>query len=133
MICLSNQTIAKGNAKRSLFLRDLISWLIYRNDAAELEEVSAYIALLKAAIPDDDHVLQDYIKIVGPQMQKAYTLRSAKGSSVERYAHNDDQSMLTHVLNGVFPTLQIVRESGAVLSGIEKKNLSHCLYASRLG
>ena len=92
-----------------------------QDDAAELEEGSAYIALLKGAIPDDDHVLQDYVEIVGPQMQKEYTLRSAKGSSVERYAHNDDQSMLTHVLNGVFPTLQIVRESGAALSGIEKK------------
>lgn len=92
-----------------------------QDDAAELEEVSAYIALLKAAIPDDDHVLQDYVEIVGPRIQEEYTLRSAKGSSVEKYSHNDDQSMLTHVLNGIFPTLQIVRESGAALGDIEKK------------
>ena len=92
-----------------------------QDDEAETEEVPVYIALLKAAIPDDDHVLQDYVEIVGPQMQKEYTLRSAKGSSVERYAHNDDQSMLTHVLNGVFPTLQIVRESGTALSDVEKQ------------
>ena len=91
------------------------------DNETEGEEVSAYIALLKAAIPADDHVLQDYVKIVGPQMQKEYTLRSAKGSSVEKYAHNTDQSMLTHVLNGVFPTLQIVRETGEPLSNIEKQ------------
>ena len=91
------------------------------DDEAELEEVSAYIKLLKGVIPANDHVLQDYVEIVGPRMQKEYTLRSAKGSSVKRYARNDDQSMLTHVLNGVFPTLQIVREAGEALSGIEKK------------
>ena len=92
-----------------------------QDDEAETEEVPAYIALLKAAIPSDDHVLQGYVEIVGPQMQKEYTLRSAKGSSVERYAHNDDQSMLTHVLNGIFPTLQIIRESGTALSDVEKQ------------
>lgn len=92
-----------------------------QDDEAETEEVPAYIALLKAAIPGDDHVLQDYVEIVGPQMQKEYTLRPAKGSSVERYAHNDDQSMLTHVLNGIFPTLQIIRESGTALSDVEKQ------------
>lgn len=91
------------------------------DDEAEVEEVSAHIALLRGAISDDDSVLQDYVEIVGPRMQKEYTLRSAKGSSIEKYAHNDDQSMLTHVLNGVFPTLQIVRESEVALSDIEKK------------
>ena len=90
------------------------------DDETKLEEVSAYIALLKGAIPDDC-VLQDYVEIVGPRMQKEYTLRSAKGSSIEKYTHNDDQSMLTHVLNGIFPTLQIVRESEVDLSDIEKK------------
>ncbi|MDE0634281.1 MAG: type I-D CRISPR-associated protein Cas10d/Csc3, partial [Candidatus Poribacteria bacterium] len=88
---------------------------------AEVEEVSAHIALLKGAIPDNDSVLQDYVKVVGPRMQKEYTLRSAKGSSVEKYARNDDQSMLAHILNGVFPTLQIVRESETDLSPIEKQ------------
>ena len=94
--------------------------LIDLEDEAELEEVSAYIKLLKGAIPNDDSVLQNYVEIVGPRMQKEYILRSAKGSSVEKYAHNDDQSMLTHVLNGIFPTLQIVREAGTDLNAIEK-------------
>ena len=91
------------------------------DDEAEVEEVSAHISLLKGAIPDNDSVLQDYVAVVGPRMQKEYTLRSAKGSSVEKYARNDDQSMLAHILNGVFPTLQIVRESETDLSPIEKQ------------
>ena len=91
------------------------------DDEATVEEVSAHIALLKRAIPDNDSVLQDYVEVVGPRMQKEYTLRSAKGSSVEKYARNDDQSMLAHILNGVFPTLQIVRESERDLSPIEKQ------------
>ena len=77
------------------------------------EETSAYIALLKGAIPAGDVVLHDYVEIVGPQMQKEFSLRPAKGSADSRYSHNADQSMLAHILNGIFPTLQIVRESGA--------------------
>ena len=95
--------------------------LVDLEDETEPEEVSAYIKLLKGAIPPDDNVLQDYIEIVGPQIQKEYTLRSAKGSSIEKYARNTDQSMLAHILNGIFPTMQIVRESGEALSDIEKR------------
>ena len=85
------------------------------------EETSAYIALLKGAIPDGDVVLRDYVEIVGPQMQKEFSLRPAKGSADSRYSHNADQSMLAHILNGIFPTLQIVRESGAELEELEQQ------------
>ena len=98
-----------------------LAQLIDLEDETESEEVSAYIKLLKGAIPSDDNVLQDYVEIVGPQIQKEYTLRSAKGSSIEKYAHNTDQSMLAHILNGIFPTMQIVRETGEPLSDIEKQ------------
>lgn len=87
----------------------------------ESEKVPAYVALLKGAIPPDDKVLQNYVETVGPHMLKEYTLRSAKGSSDPNFSHNADQSMLTHILNGVFPTLQIVRESEVALSDIEKQ------------
>lgn len=91
------------------------------SDEDEREEMPAYLALLKRAIPADDDVLQDYVDIVGPRMLKEYTLQSAKGSSQPKYSHNTDQSMLTHILNGIFPTLQIVRESGEDLSELEKQ------------
>ena len=97
--------------------------LISVNDSREeaREETSAYIALLKGAIPDGDVVLHDYVEIVGPQMQKEFSLRPAKGSADSRYSHNADQSMLAHILNGIFPTLQIVRESGAELEELEQQ------------
>lgn len=85
----------------------------------EREETSAYIALLKQAIPEDNVVLRDYVEIVGPHMQKELALRSAKGST--RYSRNADQSMLAHILNGIFPTLQIVRESGTELAELEQQ------------
>ena len=88
----------------------------------EREEMPAYLALLKRAIPADDDVLQDYVETVGPRMLKEYTLQPAKGGfSKPEYSHNTDQSMLTHILNGIFPTLQIVRESGEDLSELEKQ------------
>ena len=97
--------------------------LISEDDSREeaREETSAYIALLKGAIPAGDVVLHDYVEIVGPQMQKEFSLRPAKGSADSRYSHNADQSMLAHILNGIFPTLQIVRESGAELAELEQQ------------
>ena len=58
--------------------------LVDLQEEAELEEVPAYIKLLKGAMPSDDTVLQDYVEITGPRIQKEYTLRSAKGSSIEK-------------------------------------------------
>ena len=87
---------------------------------SEPEEMPAYLALLKEVIPPDDEVLRDYVEIVGPKMVKEFSLRSAKGGSHPDYSRSDDQSMLTHIFNGIFPTLRIVRESGEDLSELEK-------------
>ena len=90
------------------------------NSDSEPEEMPAYLALLKEVIPPDDEVLRDYVEIVGPKMVKEFSLRSAKGGSNPDYSRSDDQSMLTHIFNGIFPTLRIVRESGEDLSELEK-------------
>ena len=76
----------------------------------ETQEIHAQIALLKNAVAPDDYVLTDYVEMVVPQMLEEYTLRSAKGST--GWAYNHDQSMLAHILNGIFPTLTIVRTAG---------------------
>ena len=89
------------------------------SDDDELDEMPAYLDLLKGVIPSDDEVLRDYVEIVGPRMVKHLALRSAKGGSNPDYSHSDDQSMLTHILNGIFPTLRIVQESGEDLSELE--------------
>ncbi len=44
-------------------------------------------------------------------MFERYSLYPAKGTTVAHYAHNADQMMLTHILNGLFPTLTLVNEA----------------------
>ena len=44
-------------------------------------------------------------------MMKRHSLYPAKGTTDERYAHNSDQMMLTHILNGLFPSLTLVHEA----------------------
>ncbi len=85
----------------------------------ETQEIHAQIALLKNAVDPDDFVLTDYVETVVPQMLDEYTLRSAKGSTV--WASNHDQSMLAHILNGIFPTLTIVRIAGQPLSELDER------------
>src|SRR5579875_1845024 len=44
-------------------------------------------------------------------MIKRYSLYPAKGTTKEQFAHNSDQMMLTHILNGLFATLKLVYEA----------------------
>ena len=85
----------------------------------ETHAIHAQIALLKNAVNPSDFVLMDYIDRVVPQMLEEYTLRPAKGST--DWARNHDQSMLAHILNGIFPTLTMVRIAGQPLSELEKR------------
>ena len=61
----------------------------------------------------------DYIDKVVPQMLSEYTLQSAKGGT--KYPKLSDQSMLSHILNGIFPTLTIVRTAGQPLNELEER------------
>ena len=88
-------------------------------NSQETQEIHAQIALLRNAVDPDDFVLMDYVEIVVPQMLEEYTLRSAKGST--GWVYNHDQSMLAHILNGIFPTLTIVRSAEQPLSELEKR------------
>ncbi len=85
----------------------------------EPQPMHAQIALLKNAVNPDDFVLRNYVEMVVPKMLEAYTLRPAKGST--GWVYNHDQSMLTHILNGIFPVLTIVRSSGQPLNDLEKQ------------
>ena len=89
------------------------------DDPQESQRLHAQIALLKNAVDPADLVLMDYINKVMPQMLEEYTLEPAKGSTGWEYNH--DQSMLAHILNGVFPTLTIVRTAGQPLSELEER------------
>ena len=85
----------------------------------EPQPMHAQIALLKNAVNPDDFVLRNYVEMVVPKMLEEYTLRPAKGST--GWAYNHDQSMLAHILNGIFPVLTIVRSSGQPLNDLEKQ------------
>jgi CRISPR-associated protein Csc3 len=45
-----------------------------------------------------------------PMMQR-YSLYPAKGTTIAHFAHNSDQMMSTHILNGLFPVLTLVYEA----------------------
>ena len=89
------------------------------DDSQESQRLHAQIALLKNAVDPSDFVLMDYIDRVVPQMLEEYTLQSAKGGT--KYPKLSDQSMLAHILNGIFPTLTIVRTAGQPLSELEER------------
>ena len=89
------------------------------DDSQESQRLHAQIALLKNAVDPSDFVLMDYIDRVVPQMLEEYTLQSAKGGT--KYPKLSDQSMLAHILNGIFPTLTIVRTAGQPLSELEEQ------------
>ena len=91
----------------------------------EPQRLHAQIALLKNAVDRTDFVLMDYVDKVVPQMLEEYTLQPAKGSTGAngniKWAEKHDQSMLAHILNGIFPTLTIVRTAEQPLSELEKR------------
>ena len=89
------------------------------DDSQESQRIHAQIALLKNAVDPTDFVLTDYVDKIVPQMLAEYTLQSAKGGT--KFPKLSDQSMLAHILNGVFPTLTIVRTAGQSLSELEER------------
>ena len=95
------------------------------DDSQEPQRLHAQIALLKKAVDPADFVLTDYIDKVVPQMLEKYTLQPAKGSTGAngniKWAEKHDQSMLAHILNGIFPTLTIIRTAEQPLSELEER------------
>lgn len=76
------------------------------------------ITLLEQAIDVNDDLMRRFVQQVGPGMMRAYTFISAKGGEFadERRAegvqveHFDrDQSMLSHLFNGIFPAMSLMR------------------------
>lgn len=56
-------------------------------------------------------VLTSFAESMLEPMIQRYSLYPAKGTTIAHYAHNADQMMLTHILNGLFPTLTLVHEA----------------------
>ncbi|NWJ47062.1 MAG: type I-D CRISPR-associated protein Cas10d/Csc3 [Chloroflexi bacterium] len=86
------------------------------------------VEVLKRAIEEEDQqnpalvnkVLSSFITtMVGPMLQR-YSLYPAKGTTDDKFAHNADQMMVTHLLNGIFATLNFVREAQKYGSSLER-------------
>src|SRR5712692_1416066 len=78
-----------------------------------------FVEFLKEAVPPGDQVTRSFIDCMVPEMMNRYVIRSAKGGSHAGDAHyseetqrkfeaNADQSMLSHLLNGIFPSLRLM-------------------------
>lgn len=74
---------------------------------------------LKRAASLDDQVTQDFIERMVPRMLERYVIMSAKGGmhqddlalsadTIQKFEAKNDQSMCTHLLNGIFPTLRLM-------------------------
>lgn len=55
-------------------------------------------------------VLSLFAETMLEPMIERYSLYPAKGTTVAHFAHNSDQMMSTHILNGLFPTMKLVYE-----------------------
>jgi len=78
-----------------------------------------FVEFLKKAVPADDEVTRSFIDSMVPGMMERYVMKSAKGGShagdtdfseetQRKFEANADQSMLSHLLNGVFPSLRLM-------------------------
>jgi CRISPR-associated protein Csc3 len=78
-----------------------------------------YLDFLRRAVDPRDHVTREFIECMLPSMMKHYAGISAKGGdhsndpaydehTQRAFAEKHDQSMLSHQLNGIFPTMRLL-------------------------
>ncbi len=83
------------------------------------ERETFFVEFLKEAVPPGDQVTRSFIDCMVPEMINRYVIRSAKGGShagdthyseetQRKFEANADQSMLSHLLNGIFPSLRLM-------------------------
>ncbi len=78
-----------------------------------------YLEFLKQASDSADHVTHAFIEYVIPAMMEHYAVKSAKGGdhsrdarlneeSKRKFEEKSDQSMISHQLNGIFPSVRLL-------------------------
>ena len=78
-----------------------------------------YLEFLKQAVDPADAVTRSFIDTMIPAMMEQYAVKSAKGGEHSRDTNLDeatkrkfeekhDQSMVSHHLNGIFPTMRLL-------------------------
>ncbi len=95
-----------------------------------------YLDFLKRGVEAGDTVTGAFIEAMLPGMMEAYAEKSAKGGEHstrekdrrEKFEKNYDQSMVSHLLNGIFPTMRLLAwlemlQSGAVTFTDQEKRI----------
>lgn len=83
------------------------------------DEEVFYQQFLKRAVDPDDRVTLEFIDLMIPYLMERYAVSSAKGGehskdaelsdvTKRKFEANADQSMVSHQLNGIFPTLRLL-------------------------
>src|SRR5258708_34945480 len=78
-----------------------------------------FVQFLRDQISPDDRVMLDFVEHMVPKLFKQYTDTSAKGGDQsnnktidgarrKKFEDKDDQSMVSHLLNGIFPTIRLL-------------------------
>jgi len=89
-----------------------------------------FLEFLKQSVPADEVVTREFIELMVPQLLEKYVDRSAKGGThqdddtLEEKTKRDfealgDQSMFSHLLNGIFPSLRLMH----VLEDLEDEDI----------
>ncbi len=77
-----------------MFQSDVLKQILYKYD-----EDSAVYAVVK-----------EFAETMLEPIILRYSLYPAKGTTIPKFAHNADQMMMTHIFNGLFPTLTLIHE-----------------------
>lgn len=78
-----------------------------------------YLDFLKQAIDANDQVTRRFVECMLPPMMEHYAVKSAKGgdhardvgldeATKRKFEEKNDQSMVSHLLNGIFPTTRLL-------------------------
>ena len=77
-----------------------------------------FLKFLQDQIEPDDEVMRSFVELVLPRLMALYTDRSAKGGehspddvdgdTKKKFEAREDQSMASHLLNGIFPSLRLL-------------------------
>lgn len=78
-----------------------------------------FLEILKKSVPTDDEVMHSFIELMVPRLLEKYVNRSAKGGTHQdndaldektkrAFEANKDQSMFSHLLNGILPSLRLI-------------------------
>src|SRR6266480_5426893 len=78
-----------------------------------------FLEFLKQSVPANDLVTREFIELMVPQLLEKYVDCSAKGGTHQdnnaldeqtkrAFEAHDDQSMFSHLLNGILPSLRLI-------------------------